>query len=53
MNDKHIAITGPTAGIGRHTSLDLARRGARLTLFCRNADKGAQLRQDIVDQGSI
>lgn len=52
MNDKHIAITGPTAGIGRHTSLDLARRGAKLTLFCRNPDKAALLRQEIVDQGS-
>ena len=46
MQGKHVAITGPTAGIGRHTALDLAARGADLTLFCRNADKGQSLQQD-------
>jgi NAD(P)-dependent dehydrogenase (short-subunit alcohol dehydrogenase family) len=46
MQGKHVAITGPTAGIGRHTALDLAARGARLTLFCRNAEKAQSLKQD-------
>ncbi len=47
MQDKHVAITGPTAGIGRATSLELARQGARLTLFCRNADKASALSDEI------
>ena len=41
MQGKHIAVTGPTSGIGHHTSIELARRGAQLTLFCRNPDKGS------------
>ena len=47
MQDKHVAITGPTAGIGRATSLELARQGAQLTLFCRNADKANALCDEI------
>jgi retinol dehydrogenase-12 len=51
MQGKHVAITGPTAGIGRHTALELARRGAELTLLCRNADKAQALQQDIIAAG--
>lgn len=53
MKGKHVAITGPTAGIGRASSLELARRGARLTLFCRNPSKGHALREDILAIGGI
>jgi retinol dehydrogenase-12 len=51
MTGKHVVITGPTAGIGRSAALNLAGRGAELTLLCRNATKGAQLQQDIEDAG--
>ena len=51
MKGRHVAITGPTAGIGRATSLELARRGASLTLFCRNRDKADDLCRDIVAVG--
>lgn len=53
MQGKHVAITGPTAGIGRWTALDLARRGAQLTLLCRNSDKAEALHQDIVATGGV
>ncbi|MDE0931496.1 MAG: SDR family NAD(P)-dependent oxidoreductase, partial [Halioglobus sp.] len=53
MQGKHIAITGPTAGIGRSASLDFARRGAQLTLFCRNLDKAETLQREIVAQGGL
>ena len=46
MQGKHVAITGPTAGIGRHTALELAARGAELTLFCRSAEKAESVQQD-------
>jgi NAD(P)-dependent dehydrogenase (short-subunit alcohol dehydrogenase family) len=46
MQGKHVAITGPTAGIGRHTALELAARGAELTLFCRNTEKAESVQQD-------
>jgi NAD(P)-dependent dehydrogenase (short-subunit alcohol dehydrogenase family) len=53
MKGKHIAITGPTAGIGRTTSLELARRGAQLTLLCRNPQKAAELEQEIIAAGGL
>lgn len=52
MKGKHVAITGPTAGIGRFSALELARRGATLTLFCRNASKAETLVAEIVEEGS-
>jgi retinol dehydrogenase-12 len=51
VRGKHIAITGPTAGIGRETALELARRGAALTLCCRSADKGQALQEEIAAAG--
>jgi retinol dehydrogenase 12 len=51
MQGKHVAITGPTAGIGRTASLELARRGAQLTLFCRSREKGRAVQQEIVATG--
>jgi retinol dehydrogenase 12 len=53
MQGKHVAITGPTAGIGRTTSLELARQGAQLTLLCRSAEKAELLAQEIVAQGGL
>jgi NAD(P)-dependent dehydrogenase (short-subunit alcohol dehydrogenase family) len=51
MQGKYIAITGPTAGIGKCAALEFARRGATLTLFCRNPDKAQALQQDIIAAG--
>lgn len=53
MNDKHIAITGPTAGIGRAATLEFARQGARLTLFCRNPDKAGALQKEVADISGV
>ncbi len=53
MQGKHIAITGPTAGIGRTASLALASQGAQLTLFCRSREKGLALQQEIVAAGGL
>ena len=43
-------ITGPTAGIGRRTALELARHGT-VVLVGRNRDKLDQVRQEIQAQG--
>ena len=53
MQGKHIAITGPTAGIGHSASLEFARRGAKLTLFCRNLEKAESLQREIVAEGGL
>lgn len=51
MHQKHVVITGPTAGIGRASALALARQGALLTLLCRNLDKGRQVADEIIEAG--
>jgi NAD(P)-dependent dehydrogenase (short-subunit alcohol dehydrogenase family) len=53
MQGKHVAITGPTAGIGRSAALEIARRGAQLSLFCRNLQKAEELRQEIIAAGGL
>lgn len=39
MASKVCIITGANAGIGRHTAIGLARRGARVVMVCRNPTK--------------
>ena len=53
MQGKHVAITGATAGIGRASAIELARRGAQLTLLCRSLDKGHELADEIVALGAL
>jgi dehydrogenase/reductase SDR family protein 12 len=43
MGDKHVVITGATAGLGKATALTLARMGAHLTLVVRDPVKGRNL----------
>lgn len=45
---KTIIITGSNTGIGKETARDLARRGGRVILACRDMDKCAAARDEIV-----
>ncbi len=40
-------VTGPTSGIGRETARGLGRLGAHVILACRDAAKGAAVRDEI------
>jgi NAD(P)-dependent dehydrogenase (short-subunit alcohol dehydrogenase family) len=43
-------VTGANSGIGRATSLELARRGCEVWMLCRDAGRGAEARDAIARQ---
>jgi retinol dehydrogenase-14 len=51
LNGKTCLITGPTAGIGRVTALELARLGAKVFLVARDAVRGEALAREIRQAG--
>jgi Short-chain alcohol dehydrogenase of unknown specificity len=51
IEGKVVAVTGASSGIGEATAEYLARRGAKLVLGARGADKLEEVRRRIVDAG--
>ncbi|CAL1265551.1 unnamed protein product [Larinioides sclopetarius] len=47
---KTVIVTGGNAGIGKETALDLAARGAKVVIGCRDTEKGKKAAEDIVRQ---
>ncbi|GFW11933.1 hypothetical protein TNCV_4529991 [Trichonephila clavipes] len=47
LKGKTAIITGANTGIGKETALDLASRGARVIIACRNIEKGNAAVKDI------
>lgn len=48
MDRKTVIITGCTSGIGKETARDLAKRGARIIMACRNTDIANQLKGFVI-----
>jgi len=50
LHGKTVIVTNGHKGIGYETSKDLARRGARVIIGCRNRDRGMTAARKIIDQ---
>lgn len=50
IDGKIVIITGANTGIGRETALDLANRGAKVYLACRDLNKAEVARADIIQK---
>ncbi|XP_061398160.1 retinol dehydrogenase 13-like [Musca vetustissima] len=48
IDGKVVIITGCNTGIGKETALELARRGARIYMACRDYNRCEKARQDII-----
>ncbi|XP_044266805.1 retinol dehydrogenase 14-like isoform X2 [Tribolium madens] len=52
MDGKTVIITGGNGGIGKETAREIAKRGARVILACRNLETAKKARDEIVQDSN-
>lgn len=50
IDDKVVVITGANTGIGKETAMELARRGGRIYMACRDYKKCEEARKEIISE---
>lgn len=50
IDGKIVVITGANTGIGKETALDLAQRGGKIYMACRDIKKAEAARLEIIDK---
>ncbi len=50
MKDKVCLITGANSGIGKITAIELAKKGAKIVMVCRNPQKAEEARKEIIEK---
>lgn len=53
LEGRSVMVTGANAGIGKAISLELCRRGAKVHMVCRNAEKGEAAREEIALESGV
>ncbi|XP_015174838.1 PREDICTED: retinol dehydrogenase 14 [Polistes dominula] len=50
MKDKTVIITGCTSGLGKETTIHLAKKGAKVIMACRNIDVANTIKEKIIKE---
>ncbi|KAL1918244.1 uncharacterized protein VTP21DRAFT_3511 [Calcarisporiella thermophila] len=50
LNGWSCVVTGANSGLGRQTVLELVKRGAKVHMLCRNAERGELARRDVLEK---
>lgn len=52
LDGKTVVITGANTGIGKETAIDLAKRGARIIMACRDMERGQAALKEVVENSA-
>ncbi|XP_042366235.1 retinol dehydrogenase 12, like [Plectropomus leopardus] len=49
LDDKTVLITGANTGIGKETAIDLAKRGAKIIMACRDMERAQAAAKEVIE----